>query len=323
MGIEEATIDNSKTILVIGSIGMDQTIFMRQVPKLGEAQFGEIKDSPGGKGNNQAVACARAGGATTFIGVVGDDFHDELKKALEYDNITPILLIKKNVKTHKAIILVESNGISKTLVNPGADEYLDTNLIDKNIKLIKNSYIIIFDLEIPLQTVSYAINKCYENNKIIILRPSFIASEYHEELSEDTIKKVNYLIVNESELSLISKLPASNEEQIESACKKIMEMEPQNLIVVLKKNGCILWNKEVSNKKYCSYYDENDIKDFTGAVDCFIGVFAAYLSKNYGLDEAIKYANLAVSICVKKVGTIVSYPKLEEINIERRKHPNW
>ena len=159
--------------------------------------------------------------------------------------------------------------------------------------------------------------------KIIILRPSFISKKRQEELSEDLIKKVNYLIVNESELSSISGMPTNSEDQTELACKKLMEKKPKNLIVILKNKGCILWNREVGKKKYDSYYNESEIVDFTGAVDCFIGVFAAYLSKKYSLDEAIKYANLAVSYCVKRVGTIISFPKLKDINDEKAKINNW
>lgn len=219
--------------------------------------------------------------------------------------------------------MVEDNGISKTLIKPGADDYLDINQIDKNIKFIENSEIIIFNLEIPLNTVSYAISKCNQEKNIIILRPSFISKKRQQELSVELIKKINYLIVNESELAAITNMPTNSYDQTELACIKLMEKEPQNLIVVLKNKGCILWNKEVGKKKYDSYYNENDIVDFTGAVDCFIGVFAAYLSNKYKLDDAIKYANLAVSICIKKVGTIASYPKLEEINDEKEKVQNW
>jgi ribokinase len=296
---------------------------MKQAPKSGEAGYADIQDCPGGKGNNEAVACSRAGGETAFIGVVGDDYEKTLKKSLLEDNITPILQTKKNIETHKAVIIVEEKGKSKILIKPGADYYLDISQIDNNIKFIEHSEIIIFNLEIPLNTVSYAIKKCNQKKNIIILRPSFISKERKEELSKDLIARVNYIIVNESELYTITGMPTNNEDETENACKKFMEKEPQNLIVILRNKGCILWNKEVGKKKYDSYYNENDIVDFTGAVDCFIGVFAAFLSNKYNLDEAIKYANLAVSLCVKKVGTIVSFPKLKEINDEKVKIRNW
>ena len=311
-------------ILVIGSIGMDQTILMKQAPTSGAAELADIKDCPGGKGNNEAVACARAGGNTAFIGVVGDDYNQKLKKSLEDDNVTAILQTKKNIETHKAVIMVDDNGIRKILIKPGADDYLDINQIDQNIKFIENAEIIIFNLEIPLNTVSYAISKCNPKKNIIILRPSFISKKRQKELPVDLIKKINYLIVNESELETITGMPTNSDDETESACKKLIkEKVPQNLIVVSKTKGCILWNKDVGKKRYNSYYNESDIVDFTGAVDCFIGTFAAYLSNKYKLDDAIKYANLAVSICVRKVGTISSYPRLKEINDEKERVKNW
>jgi ribokinase len=311
---------------------MDQVIKMKQIPKAGAIAMGEVKISPGGKGNNQAVACSRAGGETTFIGVVGDNFgyDKKLKKCLEENNIKPILQIRKNEDCHIANIIIDDEGMGKILVKSGTDVHLNENIIDQNIEIIENSYIIIFDLEIPLKTVAYAIDKCYEKNKIIILRPSFIFSEEKQELTneekilfDNIIKKVNYIIVDESELQIISGLPTSSDQEVINACKEFMRKEPQNLIVISKYNGCSVWNKDEENKKYRSYYNEKEIADFTGAVDCFIGVFAAYLSNNYIFDEAIKYANLAVSISVRVLGIIDTFPKLEEINREREKIKDW
>lgn len=222
----------------------------------------------------------------------------------------------KNIESHMATIIIENNGLSKILIKPGADEYLDINLIDKNIKLIEMSYIIILQLETPLDTVEYTINKCHEKQKIVILKPS-----PGIKLSENIIQKVNYLIPNESELEIISGKPTYDKEQIELACKTIMNKGAQNLIVTLGNKGCILWNKD-GKKEYCSY-PVDKVVDSTGADDCFIGVFAAYLSKKATLDDAIKYANLAASISVSSVGTMNSLPKLEAINKKREKITNW
>jgi len=343
MGGYNESNQNSKKILVIGSIGMDQIIKTDDIPEGGAMKIGKVKCSPGGKGNNQAVACARAGGETTFIGVVGDNFNYDifLKKHLEDNNIKPILYTRKNEDCHIASITVDSNGNGKIVIKPGTDAYLNQSIIDKNISIIENSYIIVFDLEIPLDTVAYTIDKCYEKKKIIILRPSFILmddkdkgkdeeknkpklSEKAKKIFENFIKKVNYLIADENELSIISGMPTNNDDQVNKACEEILKKEPpQNLIVVLKNKGCILWNKDGNKKNFCPYYEERDIVDFTGAVDCFIGVFAAFLSNNYELDEAIKYANLAVSISVKEFGIIDSFPKLDEINKEKEKIAKW
>lgn len=318
MGGDNISGDTNK-VLVIGSIGMDQITFLSEIPKFGETTRGRIKTSPGGKGNNQAIACARAGGETTFVGVVGDDYDKILKKTLEDNNITPVLKVLKNIPSHIASILIETNGANKVIYQPGADDYLDINLIDKNIHLIEKAYIILLQLEIPLKTVEYIINICYEKEKIIILKPS-----PGIELSKNIIQKVNYLIPNKSELSIISGLPTNDEHQIDFACQKIMEMGAQNLIVTLGQKGCILWNQD-GRKEYSFYIKdiEGKVVDTTGLSGCFIGVLAAYLSNKSTLDEAIKYANLAASISVNNFGAIDSYPNLGEINEKRQKIKNW
>ena len=244
----------------------------------------------------------------------------------------PILQTRNNEDCHIANIIIDSLGMSKIVIKPGTDRYLTQNIIDKNIDIIENSSIIILDLEIPLETVAYAIDICYQRKKIIILRPSFILgenqqlSETQKNIFEEIIKKVNYLIVNEYELYLISgQQPTNSEEEVDKTSKEFIKnhKEIKNLIVILKYRGCILWNIDGDNKNFCSYYKREDIVDFTGAVDCFIGVFAAFLSNKYEIDEAIKYANLAVSICVKKLGVIDSFPKLDEIIKEKENNENW
>ena len=317
MGGQEAS--NSKKVLVIGSIGMDQTIFNKQLPRFGEINIGEITKNPGGKGNNEAIACARAGGESTFIGVVGEDYEKILEKTLIDNNISPKLKKLKNINSHTASIIVGENGESKILVSPGADLYLDKNLIDDHMNFIENAYIILLQLEIPFETVKYVIEKCHEKGIKSILRPS----PPPEELSDDIIQKVTYLMPNKSELSKISGLPTNDEEQIDKACQNIMNRGAQNLIVPLGTKGCIFWNNK-GKKIFNSYMlDEDKVIDTTGSVDCFIGVFAAYLSKKFSEEEAIKYANLAASISVCITGTINSYPKLDDINRKKAKVENW
>ena len=317
---------NYKAILIIGSIGIDQIINMDEIPQLGAVKEGELETIPGGKGNLEAIACGKAGGDVEIIGVIGDDYKETIQKTLENNNVNHILTVLKGVKTHYANIVIGKEGNNRIAINSGADAYFHNNIIDQNIDYIENARIIIFQLEIPLKTVKYAIDVCYQKRKVIILRPSIISDKNNKnkvDLSEDTIKKVTYLITNESELSKISNMPTSNEKEIDEASKKIMDMGAQNLIVILvKKGGCLLWKKGEKKETYNSYYKEK-IVDGTGASDCFIGVFAAFLSKNTELDEAIRYANLATSICVSKEGTIGTFPKLEELNREKEKINNW
>ena len=155
----------------------------------------------------------------------------------------------------------------------------------------------------------------HKKNKIIILNPS-----PWQTLSENALKKVDYLIPNEIELSLMTGMKTDLIEQIEIACKKIIELGAKNLIVTLGEKGSLLYNKEGS--KMFPAFPVKAV-DTTGAGDCFAGVFSTYLSKNYPIEEAIKYANLASSISVTKIGTIPSFPTQKEIEEARKKIENW
>ena len=306
-----------KKLLVIGSIGYDLTTYIEKMPVIGETIVGKkFAQNPGGKGNNQAVASSRAGAHSTFVGAIGDDVYgDILKKNLEDNNVDHKLKVVPNMSCQIATILVEPNGANRIIIIPGANNYVDKKQIDDNEKLIEESDIIILQLEIPMETVEYAIDIAYKKNKIIILNPAPGAK-----LSENIIKKVTYLTPNESELSIITGMPTNNLEQVELACKKIIDLGVQNLIVTLGDKGCLLYNKE--GKKLFNPYPTKAV-DTAGAGDCFNGVFATYLLKGSDISEAIKYANLASSISVSRIGTVPSFPTLKEIEEAKKKIENW
>ena len=309
--------NNLKTITVIGSIGYDQKIYLDEMPETGETKFGNIEIGLGGKGNIEAVACARMGEETLFIGAVGDKDYDNLQKHFEDNNVTPILKKVKKIPSHTACILIDKDGHHRIISDPRASFLVDKNLIKDNKESIEKSSYILLQLEISFQTVEYVIEE-YKNKKTIILRPS---PPNEIENLKKLFKNVNYLILNEKELGIISGDETKTPEQIELACEKIMKLKPKNLIVPLLDKGWLLWN-EKGKKKFASYSVAEPI-DKVGAMDCFIGVFAAFLCKNYELDEAIKYAILASTICSTKEGTIPSLPYVDEIMKKRNRIKNW
>ena len=304
-------------ILVIGSIGYDLTTFCEKIPVAGETIVGrKFAQNPGGKGDNQSVASARAGGNITFIGAVGDDLYGKiLMENLETNNVRYKIKIVPNMSSQIATILIDKNGQNRIVIIPGANNFVDKEQIDENMDLIDESDIIVLQLEIPMETVEYIINVAWEKKKMIILNPAPGAK-----LSENIIKKVNFLTPNETELAIITGMPTNNMEEIELASKKLIDLGTQNLIVTLGEKGCLLCNKN-ENKLFPAY--PTTAVDTAGAGDCFNGVFATYYSKGYSIDEAIKYANLASSISVSRVGTVPSLPTLKEIEEKRKNVKNW
>ena len=317
---------NKKKIIVIGSVGYDQKILLdillEEIPEIGGTKIANIEISLGGKGNIEAVACARTDGETTFLGAVGEKDYDNLFKHFYDNNVTPILKKAKNVPSHTACILIDKEKKHRIVVDPRAGNSLDKKFINSNIDIINKSSFILLQLEIDFLTVNYIITN-YKGKKTIILRPSPLQENQLERVRK-LIKDLNYLILNEGELGLISGEETKTQEQIEAACDKIIKCyKPINVIVPILDKGWLLWNRE-KGKKIFQAYDVGNVIDKVGFIDCFIGVFASFLSREYDIDEAIRYANLASSISSTREGTITSLPNYNElrryINI---KLPNW
>ena len=306
-----------KKICVIGSICYDLVTYLYNFPKAGETIVGKkFIQNPGGKGENQAIAAARAGGHVSFIGAIGDDNYGELlKKNLEDNKVKSHLKIVPNMSTQIATILIEENGENYIVIVPGANNFIDKKQIDDNIELIKNSDIIIFQLEIPMETVEYAVDKAYELKKTIILNPAPGAT-----LSPNIIKKCTYLTPNENEAGLITKMPYDTIDNIKATAKKLMDQGAQNVIITLGEKGAYLKNKK--DDIIIPTYKVNAI-DTTGAGDCFTGVFATYLAEGKNMVEAIKYANIASSISVTRPGAVPSLPTKKEIDEKRKTIKNF
>ena len=297
-----------KKICVIGSIGYDLTTYMYKFPKAGETIVGKkFIQNPGGKGDNQVIASARVGGDVTFIGAVGDDNYGELlKKNLEENKVKTHMKIVPNMSSQIATILIDESGENRIVIVPGANNFVDKKQIDDNFDIIKECDIILMQLEIPMETVEYVVDKFYELNKIIILNPAPGA-----ELSDNIIKKCTYLTPNENEIGLITKMPYDTIDNIKSAAKCLFDKGAQNVLVTLGEKGAYLKNK---NDDIIIPTLKVKALDTTGAGDCFNGVFAACLAMGKNAIEAIKYANVASSISVTRSGAVPSLPYKNEVD---------
>ena len=297
-----------KKICVIGSIGYDLTTYMYKFPKAGETIVGKkFIQNPGGEGDNQVIASARVGGDVTFIGAVGDDNYGELlKKNLEENKVKTHMKIVPNMSSQIATILIDESGENRIVIVPGANNFVDKKQIDDNFDIIKECDIILMQLEIPMETVEYVVDKFYELNKIIILNPAPGA-----ELSDNIIKKCTYLTPNENEIGLITKMPYDTIDNIKSAAKCLFDKGAQNVLVTLGEKGAYLKNK---NDDIIIPTLKVKALDTTGAGDCFNGVFAACLAMGKNAIEAIKYANVASSISVTRSGAVPSLPYKNEVD---------
>ena len=296
-----------KKILVIGSLNMDLVTMSERHPKLGETIIGKsFFQIPGGKGGNQAVAIAKLGGDVTMFGCVGKDSHgDRLTEELKKNNVNIEYIKKSEQNTGIATIVVDDNANNTIIVVPGANFEITVDDIDKNIELIKNTDMVLLQLEIPVDVVEYILKKSKEYNKITVLNPAPA-----EKLSVDIIKNVDYLVPNETELELLSGMPANSQEEILVATKKLMDMGIKNLIVTMGKNGSIFVGEDKVVK-----VGIHRVKavDPTAAGDSFIGGVLRMLAEGKEIEEAMEFGARVGAITVTKEGAQSSLPTWDEV----------
>ncbi len=296
-----------KNICVIGSLNMDLVVNVDTMPKPGQTIIGSnFKEVPGGKGANQAVAMARLNGNVSMIGKGGEDgFGQTLINSLKNDKVDTTYIQTSKGATGVALITVDKNAQNSIVVSPGANFEVKEDDIDNNIEAIKNSDIVVLQLETPLNTIKYALNKAKELNKYTILNPAPAVK-----LDDEIIKNVDLLTPNETELEIISGVSIETEEDIQKAAQIMIEKGVKELIVTLGSKGSLYINKEKSMFKKAY---KVEAVDTTAAGDSYTGALAVALSQDKNIEDAMDFASKVGALSVLKEGAQSSLPTLEDV----------
>lgn len=296
-----------KNICVIGSLNMDLVVNVDTMPKPGQTIIGSnFKEVPGGKGANQAVAMTRLNGNVSMIGKGGEDgFGQTLINSLKNDKVDTTYIQTSKGATGVALITVDKNAQNSIVVSPGANFEVKEDDIDNNIEAIKNSDIVVLQLETPLNTIKYALNKAKELNKYTILNPAPAVK-----LDDEIIKNVDLLTPNETELEIISGVSIETEEDIQKAAQIMIEKGVKELIVTLGSKGSLYINKEKSMFKKAY---KVEAVDTTAAGDSYTGALAVALSQDKNIEDAMDFASKVGALSVLKEGAQSSLPTLEDV----------
>ena len=294
-------------ICVIGSINMDLVVNVDEMPKKGQTLIGSnFKEVPGGKGANQAVAASRLGANVCMVGKVGSDgFGQNLLNQLKNNNVDTKYIQIEEGASGVALITVDKNAENAIVVSPGANFKLAQKDIDNCIDAIKESNVVVIQLETPIDTIKYALEKSKELGKFTILNPAPAVK-----LGDDIIKNVDLLTPNETELEILSGVSINNEEDILKAAQVMLEKGVKKLIVTLGSKGSLYIDKE--NKKFKKSYKVDAI-DTTAAGDSYTGAIAVSLSQGKNVEDAIDFASRVGALCVTKEGAQTSLPTIEEV----------
>lgn len=292
-------------ISVVGSINMDMTVTADRIPLKGETlKGGTLSYIPGGKGANQAVAMAKLGAEVEMFGCVGNDGAGEalISNLKQHGVRTENIKVIENVPTGIALITVAEND-NTIVVVAGTNGCVSREYVDSVKDAILESDMVLLQHEIPLETVEYVINLCYEHGVKVLLNPAPAS-----EVSRELVEKVTFLTPNEHEARLIfGDMPVED----------MMRLYPEKLIVTQGSRGVstCLKNGELLNIPAI----KARVVDTTGAGDTVNGAFAMQIAAGQSIEEALRFANTAASLSIEKFGAQSGMPTYEEV-IERMKH---
>lgn len=285
----------SGRVIVVGSVNVDLTVTTARLPRPGETVTGgHLAQHDGGKGGNQAVAAARLGASTTFIGAVGDDaFGERARQALAGDGVDiEHVTVLPGEATGVAFILVDEHGENLIAVASGTNMALTPAMATAALERsrVGPGDVVLVSHEIPTATARAALEAGRAGGATTILNPAPAQG-----LDRATLVAADILTPNEGELLVLRDigLPASG-----------------SRLVSLGAAGARLESADAS--VHIPALAVTPV-DTVGAGDTLNGALAAGLASGLGLEKAATRAVAAASVSVTRPGARGGMPTAAEL----------
>jgi ribokinase len=299
---------SSSSILVVGSSNTDMIIKLDRIPRPGETILGgAFVTAAGGKGANQAVGAARAGGQVTFIARVGQDmFGDQAVAGFVKDGINVDYVMRdKTNPSGVALIFVAKDGENSIAVAGGANAKLSPADVKKAKAVFDGASVLVMQLETPLETVQAAAELAANAGVRVILNPAPARP-----LPDKLLKRVSILTPNETEAELLTGIAVKDDASAAVAAAKLRARGVQTVIITLGARGAFVVTE--SGGQFVPGFKVKAV-DTTAAGDIFNGALAVALAEGKLLDLAVRFANAAAAISVTRLGAQPSAPTRREI----------
>jgi ribokinase len=289
-------------VTIVGSANMDIVFEVERIPGPGETLLAETAARyPGGKGLNQAVAAARAGAETAFVGAVGsDDNGAALSSTMSETGISTEWLRTVPGESGQAFIVVDRSAENTIIVASGANATV-TELTGEDRAQLERSAAVLMQLELPLSVVEEAARVAHHAGATVVLNAAPA-----QRLSPGLLAELDLLIVNEHEALIVSGLNT-----LDTASADLAKRVPR-LVVTLGANGSVLYENGVAAARVPAR--AVTAVDTTGAGDTFCGALAAALAEGRDFTDAAAFATAAAALAVQKAGAVPSIPTRSEID---------
>jgi ribokinase len=295
-------------IIVVGSANVDLVVAADRLPTLGETIMGEkFQTFSGGKGANQAVAAARAGGNVAMIGRVGSDaFGARLEADLAASGVDVSEFKNTDDPTGVALIVTTTSGDNAIVVAPGANQRVDAAAIDEAMRHFPHATHILAQLEIPLEGVLRAAEASKRIGATFILDPAPAQA-----LPAELLALTDWITPNETEASHLLGSGSELLEPFEKA-RAIQSLGARNVILKMSHRGSVVLTGGLPPAHIAPFMVT--AVDSTAAGDAFNGAFAVALADGHNPVQAAEFASAAAGISVTRRGAQASMPTRGEID---------
>jgi ribokinase len=290
-------------VLVVGSANMDMVVGCERFPQPGETVLAEdFGMFPGGKGANQAVACAKLGGHVHFLGKLGNDpFRNALADNLRHDGVVlDGLMTDDEAPTGVALITVDARGENTIVVASGSNMRLTPDDLDAHEALFARAAVVLVQLEIPQETVERAVAMGHANGALVVLNPAPARP-----LSDALLRQIDVLTPNQTEAAQLVGQPPDGTTTAEAAARSLVQRGVRNVVVTVGEEGALLVNEQ-GVERFAAVPVEP--VDTTAAGDAFNGALAYALAARQTLAESVHLANAVAAFSITQRGAQPSMP---------------
>ena len=278
-------------VVVVGSANLDLVANLEHLPLPGQTLIASgYAEYPGGKGVNQAVACARMGAKTSFVGCVGgDDAGVLLRSVLEQEGIDTSHLRTVGVPTGRAFINVDSHGENAIVVVAGANA--EVGIEDKFF--IPNSRVVLAQLEVPLETIAMAFSQARNSGAVTVLNPAPARV-----IPQSLLQLVDIVVPNETESGELG------------GTKALFDLGVNTVVTTLGADGA-----SIETTSSTTHIDPHKVTpvDTVGAGDAFIGATCAELSRGASIEDAARMGAVAGALATTVKGAVPSLPTRQAV----------
>jgi len=297
-----------KNILVVGSINMDLLLHTKRIPHPGETMLSEeYTFGPGGKGANQAVACALLGANTTFVCKIGsDDFGAQLKQGL-INNGVDVSHVSVSPRNSGFCVIMLEDGNNRLIVHLASN--LDLTREDVDAAFASGKYDgMVIQFELAEDIVIYA---CEKARKADI--PYIVDTGPAINFPLEKIRGMEILSPNETETAALCGItPVSPEDCLQAAKLLAQRSNARHIVLKMGEKGAVHYHNGET-----THYPAHKVElvDATAAGDVFTAALAVQYLTHGDMKKAIEYANIAGALTVTKAGAQGSIPTSSEVDV--------